>query len=418
MTDNSAGDYGTEEVWAIMAPVKGRIRLGMAFGALSGLATLATMICLAMVVLALGLLLWLDWRLALAVLVVLALGIAAMRGAQARRRAMALHYNDARENVSAPIVEFVQAMPVVRNFDTGSDSFGRYQRALAAYREVLARWYRESGNSVRLTWAILSPLPTLAAVLWLGLIWVGGGDLDPVRWLAVLLLCTGMAEAVMPMMMLRHADPAQGQVLIGGADLRQIPEAELRRSLSVVFQDVHLFNDSVMANIRMARPKATDAEIHAAARAAQCLDFIERLPQGWDTPLGDIGERLSGGERQRISIARALLKDAPIVILDEPTAALDTESERAVQRAIDALARDRTVIVIAHRLSTIMAARQIAVIDEGRVVQRGNHADLLAQPGRYRDMWQAQQSAKLWFDGGHAGDPVRAGHVACLTGSE
>lgn len=112
------------------------------------------------------------------------------------------------------------------------------------------------------------------------------------------------------------------------------------------------------------------------------------------------------------------MKDVPIVILDEPTAALDTESERAVQRAIDALVRDRTVIVIAHRLSTIMAARQILVIDEGRVVQRGNNADLLAQPGRYRDMWQAQQSAKLWFDGEHAGGPDRAGHVACLAGSE
>ncbi len=229
---------------------------------------------------------------------------------------------------------------------------------------------------------------------------------------------SGSGKTTLARLILRHADPAQGQVLIGGADLRQIPEAELRKSLSVVFQDVHLFNDSVMANIRMARPEATDAEIHAAARAAQCLDFIERLPQGWDTPLGDIGERLSGGERQRISIARALLKDAPIVILDEPTAALDTESERAVQRAIDALVRDRTVIVIAHRLSTIMAARQIVVIDEGCVVQRGNHAELLAQPGRYRDMWQAQQSAKLWFDGRHAGGPDRTGHVACLAGYE
>ncbi|MDO5604529.1 MAG: ABC transporter ATP-binding protein [Paracoccus sp. (in: a-proteobacteria)] len=208
---------------------------------------------------------------------------------------------------------------------------------------------------------------------------------------------SGSGKTTLTRLILRHADPQRGQVLIGGADLRQIPEPDLRRMLSVVFQDVHLFNDSVMANIRMARPDATDAEVHAAARAAQCLDFIERLPQGWETPLGDIGERLSGGERQRISIARALLKNAPIVILDEPTAALDTESERAVQRAIDALVRDRTVIVIAHRLSTVMGAQQIVVIDEGRVVQQGNHNALLAQPGRYRDMWQAQQSAKMWF---------------------
>ncbi|GKW43409.1 hypothetical protein RC88_01120 [Pectobacterium parvum] len=122
----------------------------------------------------------------------------------------------------------------------------------------------------------------------------------------------------------------------------------------MVFQDVYLFDDSVLANIRMARPDASDAEIERAAADAQCLDFIQRLPQGWQTRLGDIGGRLSGGERQRISIARALLKDASIVILDEPTAALDTESELAVQRAIDRLVQDKTVIVIAHRLSTIV----------------------------------------------------------------
>lgn len=208
---------------------------------------------------------------------------------------------------------------------------------------------------------------------------------------------SGSGKTTLARLILRHADPQQGQILIGDADLRQIPEPELRKMLSVVFQDVHLFNDSVMANIRMARPTATDDEVHAAARAGQCFDFIQRLPQGWDTPLGDIGERLSGGERQRISIARALLKDAPIVILDEPTAALDAESERAVQRAIDSLAKDRTVIVIAHRLSTIMGAQQIIVIDEGGIAQQGSHGELLAQPGRYRHMWQAQQSAKMWF---------------------
>ncbi len=215
---------------------------------------------------------------------------------------------------------------------------------------------------------------------------------------------SGSGKTTLTRLILRHADPQHGQVLIGGVDLRQIPESELRQMLSVVFQDVHLFNDSVMANIRMARPDATDAEVLAAARAAQCLDFIERLPQGWDTPLGDIGERLSGGERQRISIARALLKDAPIVILDEPTAALDTESERAVQRAIDSLVQNRTVIVIAHRLSTIMGANQIVVIDEGRIVQQGSHNALLKEPGRYRDMWQAQQSAKMWFGEGRGAE--------------
>ncbi|UFS67307.1 MULTISPECIES: ABC transporter ATP-binding protein [Paracoccus] len=207
---------------------------------------------------------------------------------------------------------------------------------------------------------------------------------------------SGSGKTTLARLILRHADPQKGRILIGGADLRQIPESTLRGMLSVVFQDVHLFNDTVMANIRMARPDATEAEVREAARAAQCLDFIERLPLGWDTPLGEIGSRLSGGERQRISIARALLKDAPILILDEPTAALDTESERAVQRAIDAVVRDRTVIVIAHRLSTIAGADQIAVVDDGRIVQLGTHSALLAQPGRYLAMWEAQQAAKIW----------------------
>src|SRR5690606_18871669 len=147
-----------------------------------------------------AILFWLDWRLALAVLAVLGLGILSMRGAQKRRRNMARLYNEAREKVSAAVVEFVQAMPVVRNFDTGHSSFGRYQQALDAYLAVLARWYRDSGRSVRMTWAILSPLPTLAVVLWLGLWQVREGELDAVRWLAILLLCTGMAESVMPMM--------------------------------------------------------------------------------------------------------------------------------------------------------------------------------------------------------------------------
>jgi len=166
-----------------------------------------------------------------------------------------------------------------------------------------------------------------------------------------------------------------------------------------VFQDVHLFDDTVLANIGMARPQASDAEIRAAARAAHCLDFVERLAQGWQTRLGEAGSRLSGGERQRVSIARAILKDAPIVILDEPTAALDTESELAVQAAIDALVRQRSVIVIAHRLSTIVAADRIVVLESGRITQSGTHAELLRVPGRYRDMWMAQETGAPGQDG-------------------
>lgn len=218
----------------------------------------------------------------------------------------------------------------------------------------------------------------------------------PARSLTALVGPSGSGKTTVTRLLLRQADPQQGRVLIGDVDVRHIPLETLHSMVSVVFQDVYLFDDTVMGNIRMARPEASDAEVADAARTAQCLEFIERLPQGWNTRLGDIGGRLSGGERQRISIARALLKNAPIVVLDEPTAALDTESEVAVQRAIDALVREKSVIVIAHRLSTISGADQILVIDEGQVVEAGVHGDLMNRPGKYARMWTAQQKVKQW----------------------
>ncbi|CAB3868953.1 ABC transporter ATP-binding protein [Achromobacter ruhlandii] len=217
-------------------------------------------------------------------------------------------------------------------------------------------------------------------------------DLElPARGLTALVGPSGSGKTTLTRLLMRHADPQRGAIRIGGVDIRGLPPADLNRLISTVFQDVHLFDDSVIGNIGMARPEAGEAEVRAAARAAHCLDFIERLPQGWQTRLGEAGGKLSGGERQRLSIARAILKNAPIVILDEPTAALDTESELAVQAAIDTLVAERSVIVIAHRLSTIVAADRILVFEDGRITQRGTHAELLAQPGRYRRMWQAQQ---------------------------
>ena len=583
MTDTHA-DYGTEQAWAIMAPVKGRIRLAMIFGAASGLAVLVTMISLAMVVLALraqpeewpwawmlgalagtvlsyvarlgafnqshyaafrlerilrsnlaerlaevplgyiqtqgagaltkvihddvkalhvfvadstplyarayvtplvtlGLLVWLDWRLSLGVIAVLALGLIVMRGAQARRQTVARIYNAAREKVSAAIVEFVQAMPVVRNFDTGSDSFGRYQRALDDYLGVVARWYRESGNAVRLTWAILSPLPTLGVVLWLGLVLVQRDDLDPVRWLAVLLLCTGMAESVMPMMMLRHMidkvrlsiariqnvmavpllpepgpgdarvpqdasvafrdvgfryaetdpdalsaitfiaapgtvtalvgpsgagkstvarliprlwDVSSGQIQIGGVDIREIGAAALMRQIAFVFQENFLFAESIAENIRLGSPDASDDDVVAAARAAQAHDFIMALPQGYDTPAGERGAALSGGQRQRITIARAILQNRPILVLDEATAFADPENEAALIRAIAALARGKTVIMVTHRLQSVVHADQILVFDHGRLVEQGRYGALMAQGGRFARLWTCHEAAQSW----------------------
>lgn len=218
----------------------------------------------------------------------------------------------------------------------------------------------------------------------------------PERSMTALVGPSGSGKTTLTRMIMRYADAQQGRVSIGGIDVRSIPQDELMQHISVVFQDVYLFDDTIIANIRMGKPDATDEEVEAAARAANCHEFISRLPEGYQTTVGDIGGTLSGGERQRISIARAILKDAPIVMLDEPTAALDTESEVAVQKAIDTLVENRTIIVIAHRLSTIVGADQILVMDEGELVQVGKHSELITREGRYRAMWQAQQEVKNW----------------------
>ncbi|MFJ7243050.1 ABC transporter ATP-binding protein [Kitasatospora sp. NPDC098652] len=211
---------------------------------------------------------------------------------------------------------------------------------------------------------------------------------------------SGSGKTTVTKLIARYADPQHGTVRLGGADLRSLDPDDLLRHLAVVFQDVYLFDDTIRANIALARPDATDADITTAARAANAHEFISRLPDGYDTRVGEIGSALSGGERQRISIARAILKDAPVVLLDEPTAALDTESEAVVQQAVARLVAGRTVVVIAHRLSTIAGADQILVLDGGRIAQRGTHAALLAEPdGRYARMWHAQLAAREWHLG-------------------
>ncbi len=188
----------------------------------------------------------------------------------------------------------------------------------------------------------------------------------------------------------RLYEPRAGVVRLDGVDVREYRLADLRRQISLVSQDVVLFNDTIRANIAFGRPDASDAEIEAAARAAYVLEFAAELPQGLDTPIGDRGAQLSGGQRQRISIARALLKDAPVLILDEATSALDTEAERRIQSALESLMRGRTVLVIAHRLSTIEAADCIVVIEDGRIAEQGSHADLIARDGLYAQLHKLQ----------------------------
>jgi ATP-binding cassette subfamily B protein len=197
-------------------------------------------------------------------------------------------------------------------------------------------------------------------------------------------------------LIVRFWDAQQGSIRIGGVDLREMTCDSLLRYVSMVFQRVYLFNDTVENNIRFGSPDATHEDVVAAAKKARCHQFIEALPEGYDTVVGEGGSTLSGGEKQRISIARAILKDAPIVLLDEATASVDPDNEKYIQEAINELVRDKTLIVIAHRLSTIRRADQILVVDKGRIVQRGRHDELVAMDGQYRMLWQRRQNAGSW----------------------
>lgn len=194
---------------------------------------------------------------------------------------------------------------------------------------------------------------------------------------------TGSGKSTLASLVSRLQDPDAGRLTIDGVDVRDLRLADLAGIVGVVSQETYLLHTTVRENLRYAKPSATDAEIEAAARAAQVHDLIAGLPEGYDTVVGSRGHRFSGGEKQRLAIARTLLRDPKVLVLDEATSALDTETERAVQRAFAELAEGRTVITIAHRLSTVRDADQIAVIDHGRVVERGTHDDLVARDGRY-----------------------------------
>ncbi|MFV0413650.1 MAG: ABC transporter ATP-binding protein [Oscillospiraceae bacterium] len=207
---------------------------------------------------------------------------------------------------------------------------------------------------------------------------------------------SGRGKTTIARLLSRFWDVEEGSVTIGGVDVRKISFDQLSGLISYVTQDNFLFNCSLFENIRMGKPLATDAEVLAAARAAQCEDFIARLEQGWNTPAGEAGKKLSGGEKQRISIARAILKNAPIVILDEATAFTDPENESKIQQSIGALSKNKTLVVIAHRLSSIQNASQIVVMEKGAVHACGTQQQLLSSCPLYQGMWQAHIGSKNW----------------------
>ena len=207
---------------------------------------------------------------------------------------------------------------------------------------------------------------------------------------------SGSGKSTCARLAARLWDVTEGTIRVGGVDISTVDPEALLTDYSMVFQDVVLFDDTVMENIRLGKRGATDQEVRAAAEAANCGEFIRRLPQGYDTPIGEIGAKLSGGERQRISIARALLKNAPIVLLDEATASLDVENETKVQGALSRLLAGKTVLVIAHRMRTVAGADHIVVLENGRVAEQGTPAELMEKGGLYRRMVELQSHSAQW----------------------
>lgn len=426
-------------------------------------------------------LLVIDYRLAFASISILILGFIAMAYAMRDSEELRKKYDQSQNDINKAVIEFTQAMMVVRTFDDGTSSFKRYNKALLSYKENLNNWMKISATPAKLGMIILSPLPTLLAVLVTGIILLNSSQIGLFALITALFLSTGMADAMMPIMWLqnfikksqasalkiqeildiptlsisnkpqipkdfymefkkvsfkydnvetyalkdinlkipngsvtalvgpsgagkstiaklipRFWDVTSGEITIGGVNIKDINPEVLMNTISFVFQDTFLFQDTIYNNIKIANPKASKEEIINAARLAQIHDFIETLPKGYETKAGDRGANLSGGQKQRITIARAILRDTPIVVLDEATAFADPENEEEIVKALANLTSNKTVIMIAHRLSTIKDADQIIVFDKGKIVESGKHKELLQNNKIYKKLWNNYKKATKW----------------------
>lgn len=278
-----------------------------------------------------------------------------------------------------------------------ADTVDLYERAMASTRRILG--LLETPATIRDTGALAPSAPARGAIALRhvhfayanGVEVLHGIDADIAAGTTVALVgATGGGKSSLVKLLMRFYEPTSGSIDLDGKPLGDYPLAWLRAQLGWVAQDVFLFEGTVRENLAYGRPDASFEGIVQAARAAEAHEFIERLPQGYDTQVGERGVKLSGGQRQRLSIARALLKNPPVLLLDEATSAVDNETEAAIQRSLKRIAHQRTVIVIAHRLSTIVHADQILVLDDGRIVERGTHAQLVARGGTYAALWSVQ----------------------------
>lgn len=208
---------------------------------------------------------------------------------------------------------------------------------------------------------------------------------------------SGSGKSTIARLLSHYYDVSAGEITIGGQSLRNMSLDALNREVAYVSQELFLFNRSILENIRVGKPDATDEEVKEAARLAQCEDFILQLPEGYDTPAGLAGSKLSGGQRQRIAFARVLLKDAPIIVLDEATAFIDPENEQKMNAAIAGIIRGKTVLVIAHKLSSIVGADQIIVLRQGKIAAKGTHDELLQESDDYRKLWEASEASRGWM---------------------